>query len=111
MRHFKFRAWNTDYQTPIMEYFDLKNEYKKLNCLYGKNIMQCTGLHDKNGKEIYEGDILKHNYYEEPQQVTFSDRFVAYKLQPADVFIQKVDEDLALIEVIGNIYKNPEVLF
>ena len=54
MREIKFRVWQTDHEE--MEYFDLFNAEQ-----YAADgpIMQYTGLKDKNGKEIYEGDIVK----------------------------------------------------
>lgn len=87
-----------------------------------KTIGQYTGLHDKNGKEIYEGDIIQHWYeysditdrylvdYDEDEL-----RYVFQNLSNRNNFIaleDLYDEDYGnyAIEVIGNIYDNPELL-
>lgn len=69
---------------------------------------QYTGLHDKNGKEIYEGDILKGTFYGFPMpeydyvfQIYWDEKekgFMASYFEPSEC------------EVIGNIYDNPELL-
>lgn len=77
-------------------------------------IMQATGLKDKNGTEIYEGDIVCVAYYK--YKLTWDDvsaRFLAYPVrtgrtqQPNGVSLGKVR---MTGKVIGNIYENPELL-
>lgn len=87
-------------------------------------LMQCTGLKDKNGKLIFEGDILKETYVSEGEtytEITFVDfdiELSAYcfrydkenKVKPAYVFELNKGEEESNFEVIGNIYENPELL-
>jgi len=86
----------------------------------GKVFMQYTGLKDKHGKEIYEGDILEHRYTlfkNQPEIVSVlvvsyrQDGF--YALNPKDTDNSPALGKLRYClnhEVIGNIYENPELL-
>lgn len=69
-------------------------------------LMQYTGLHDKNGKEIYEGDIVKFD--NTLMTVEWVDEEAGFTLH------QKVYEEYHNVnsrcEIIGNIYENPELL-
>ena len=73
-----------------------------------KYIMQYTGLKDKNGKEIYEGDIVK---FENKHLMK-----VIFDTEENPSFMVEDDERLLFMkkgipyEVIGNIYENPELL-
>jgi hypothetical protein len=72
-------------------------------------LMQFTGLHDKNGKEIYEGDILKANHTD-LLTVVFENGsfcFVNNSNSGSDRLHQNRTEKLF---VIGNIYENPELI-
>lgn len=78
-------------------------------------IMQFTGLRDKNGKEIYEGDIIQKKTRERRREmiqvgsVTWDEKVLGFNIYRTDHYIGMltwVDD----IEVIGNIYENPELL-
>lgn len=121
MREFKFRFWSGKKMSGEMSLADLsyegfpshyENEHGDLN----KNcvVMQFTGLHDKNGKEIYEGDIVAIpgavSTYGKGAVVEYRGAFGA-QLDGAGVrpwFLVNINE--ADIEIIGNIYENPELL-
>lgn len=75
-------------------------------------IMQSTGLFDKNGKEIFEGDILKSNKY--TTSVFYERGAYRVKLRRTPNTMVTMDV-ISFIEkyktkIIGNIYENPELL-
>lgn len=81
-------------------------------------LMQSTGLRDKNGKEIFEGDVVKYevgrNTYTE--EVAYDKNFAGFGVKDAKANVVftfgEIAEDISLIslEVIGNIYENHELL-
>ena len=73
-------------------------------------LMQFTGLKDKNGKEIYEGDILQ-DYSTSIWLVKYdieNARFVKY--QHDGVHYDWISNGLRYTEIIGNIYENPDLI-
>lgn len=72
-----------------------------------KTIGQFTGLHDKNGKEIYFDDIVRNKYGDIGSVIWFSDWSIRVDWGAGDIHF--IDPDLEL-EVIGNVYDNPELL-
>jgi len=79
-------------------------------------LMQYTGLKDKNGKEVYEGDIVKiielEGYGEYCDQVKYTGKIEycvsEFRIQPLNLKLS--DESIVEIEVIGNIYENKNLL-
>lgn len=79
-------------------------------------IMQYTGLKDKNGKEIYEGDVIKGvlvnygDYLETCGAVEYCEGFAAFSLKNDAGQTLFHNHLVSKFEVIGNIYENPELL-
>ncbi len=106
MREIKFRAWDNIGKMMMPEIRNLVLPHKEE---YGSILMQYTGLKDKNGKEIYDGDILKAQGI-----VAWNDvghRWSAIDLNWND---RREWHDLEYLtspfEIIGNIYENTELL-
>ncbi|MCB2832747.1 YopX family protein [Streptococcus dysgalactiae subsp. dysgalactiae] len=83
----------------------------------GLILMQSTGLFDKNGVEIFEGDVVRHiDFYlnsETVNKVYFKDGSFMYDVvvdeYVYDVPIGKIIEN-SMVEVIGNIYENQDLI-
>ena len=106
----KYRAWNSE--TKEIEVFKTYEEISELFLALSADdgfysIMQSTGLKDKNGNEIFEGDIVKCSGLLgtiESFKAMWICSFVKYNnYQKVGFFAQE-------IEVVGNIYENPELL-
>jgi len=67
---------------------------------------QYTGLKDKNGKEIYEGDIIDTHWGK--TVIVYDHKFAGFWLKRGSTLICL--DDVRPIEVIGNLYENPELI-
>ena len=121
MREIKFRAWNGVLMLADCPHLMLDSRglpYWHFGCsepspMSDTVLMQSTGLKDKNGKKIYEGDVLDGS--------VFGRAIVeAHKDNPGYLvarYLRKTIDDYGFdnvngheYEVIGNIYENPELL-
>lgn len=128
---FKFRFWDKETQTmqksPMIEL----RQRMTLDTIFNDDrviFMQSTGLKDKNGKLIYEGDIVEYSC---PAEYCSDGLHKCQECYDNEIGIVSYDEELALyecrseicqcpltdninteddLEVIGNIYENPELL-
>ncbi|HZK00621.1 MAG TPA: YopX family protein [Tissierellaceae bacterium] len=137
MREIKFRAWDKvekKMKLPTLlrlsrdlPYTDDNNNGKvfQMQCNGQENVeyfngrielMQYTGLKDKNGKEIYEGDTIA--WYKEPKRASayiYWDDYLAMVLVKdlgdyGEIVAGMNEIEVDEVIVIGNIYENPELL-
>ncbi|MCY7133723.1 YopX family protein [Streptococcus gordonii] len=74
-------------------------------------LMQSTGLFDKNGQEIFEGDILYGNDGEDFWEfVEFDEENAKWVRTDLNGYKLDLSENVTELEVVGNVYQNPELL-
>lgn len=132
MRELKFRAWEKSSKTMVYDVQEAGRKwiigesacesFQEVLDSWEYEVMQFTGLYDKNMKQIYEGDIVrwKHKDATEHEYIIsvvkwFGDEgYPAFDLEPNDgadcnalslIFQSREYE----IEVVGNVFENPEL--
>lgn len=135
-RIIKFRVWDKDfkkmhicgedvhdeitftYQDNKAYYYNLQNGEGSLSEDSTYVLMQYTGLKDKNGKEIYEGDVVAINFKRACKRgkavIKYEDKYAQFIITNTSEIIHEDeplgDYQMENFEVIGNIYDNPELL-
>ena len=131
MREIKFRAWWKDREGKAHELIDNIDE-RPISDLRENHLIieQFTGLHDKNGKEIYECDLVRSIHFEDAEGKT---HYLIHKIVWSDIYsgwiaVSQGDKEMTPfikagtiqlftymkfaqgVEIIGNIHENPELL-
>jgi uncharacterized phage protein (TIGR01671 family) len=144
MRPIKFRGWHTTQKKmysaeemaedqltllPTGQFINVSGKSTRLSTIFPSDKfipLQFTGLHDKNGKEIYEGDILRPQegmirfYDNHIWVIVFSKKRCGFGLVTTKNYPSfcnglcdgtvNMSHNREIFEVIGNIHKNPELL-
>lgn len=123
----RYRAWDKEFKEMVQVdalVFDeqiIKATYKNRNIVKEdlKNyvLMQSTGLKDKNGKEIFEGDVLKvTNLSSWLEVVSFNEKKAMFVSKEAKREVEETplydlfNTDIFEVEIIGNIWEDGELL-
>jgi len=121
MREIKFRAWDKKEEEIINNIHEINPSFTTGPQIFFLNkyleddnfeVMQYTGLLDKNGKEIYEGDVLEWEERRviDSRVVEFDDGgfwIIGKKNEP---WRERFMPSEATREIIGNIYENPDLI-
>lgn len=135
MRKIKFKAWDKKnnkmidnivgirfYPGGIVVDYQTEGGFEETEC-GDVELIQFTGLHDKNGKEIWEGDVVEYGTtsyggFDTVSVNVMAEIIFAYsrwytktiRARPNRMFSNMEGDDFSCSEVIGNIYENPELL-
>lgn len=128
MREIKFRCWDKENKEMLdVEYLhwdDCTREFSIRTTMYTDYfdiedmiLMQYTGLKDKNGKEVYLGDILEYTFTDYKGKKLWKERYIIKEnisgWEMRKITKPREHRSLSLIKkykIIGNIYENPELL-
>ena len=129
MREIKFRAWNKEENIMCYENEDFDADYwdghyASLLEVINNSLkadryifMQYTGLKDKNGKEVYLGDILEYTFTDYKGKKLWKERYIIKEnisgWEMRNITKPRGHRSLSLVKnykIIGNIYENPKLL-
>lgn len=129
MREIKFRAWIGEEMVKDPIIYGVNGDQMAVGSRLNEgldnffidgegkyHLMQFTGLKDKNGKEIYEGDICKirttedFNCIDMVGEVRWLEKHWCFRIVVADHDGWSPNEFVKWVKIIGNIHENPELI-
>mgnify|MGYP000982817700 CR=1 FL=1 len=122
MNNLKFRVWdkklqisgtvsNIDFEyEEVTFYIDDEEELETCQPFEDVVLMQSTGLKDKNGVEIFEGDIVSR-FKNTVEEVVWNSRKGWWAIQTrGEIGLTVLAQFIEVVEIIGNIYENKELI-
>ena len=119
-RH-KFKVWDT--LNKVMKDWNYVVSQLDITDVFGNKRfipLQWTGLKDKNGNEIYNGDVVIAEYFNHSKASTFIKQIVSFEkgtftLKSQEIELEMTRQNVPIhwadtIEIIGNIHQNPELI-
>ena len=121
MREFKIRVWDVKANDWYYTVSSKPEDHNVLDTYYFENLYQneedyiweqYTGIKDKNGREIYEGDIVRFEAYSRVFQVVYRqwDCSFMFENDEDEEIVHMFNDFQDKYEIIGNIHENPELL-
>ena len=127
MREIKFRMWNKQHKEMYNDPINMMEEDSPINSIFIEDdfsvLMQYTGMNDRDGKYIYEGDILSQyfcdmipRFFGEEKQLWDQGNHIGEVIYAKDCYrindttnetLHKIFKDCV---VIGNIYENKDIM-
>jgi len=118
-REIKFRAWDEENKSFVYQgssrNVDAHSFWKWVAYDSTQEVQQFTGLLDKNGKEIYEGDVVagykcRYEVVYGSGAFMWGEDFLGYNVEgDYDCHVEILPIGCETLEIIGNIYENPEL--
>lgn len=119
-REIKFRVWDETTSNPKMLSWDYLKQAPCENVFIASEditLMQFINLKDKNGKEIYEGDIVKCERILDETSTDTHIGIVEWDTIHCNIYFKSIKNEISrcvggkeVIEIIGNIHENPDLL-
>jgi hypothetical protein len=110
-RLIKFKAYDKHTKKQVtdpMSFYMSMDDNGTLNVMHNIIVCQFTGLLDKNGKEIYEGDWIQHDAWDYPFKVVWFEHKARFVCELKACLTNHIDGKNSV--VVGNIHEHPKLI-
>lgn len=107
-------AWTSGYLFCFWERaylcWGMRNNVPVMEEVIPETVGQYTGLKDKNGKKIFEGDIVRNPETSDVGEIYFDTNTATFAIKFASFIVNFCDYNNSDVEVIGSVHDNPELI-